>query len=145
RDDINRLTDIVHRLRLVRQQIQDRDELLGEEAKPLIDAGKVLVKKLDTLEEKLHNPKAKTVYDILAQKGGAQLYSQLGWVFELVKESDGPIVQGVKSIYEEHAKLFSEYEQQWKALLEVDLVKLNDRARKLDAPAVLPPAREHGL
>ena len=29
------------------------------------------------LEEKLHNPKAKVTYDILAQKGGAKLYSQL--------------------------------------------------------------------
>jgi photosystem II stability/assembly factor-like uncharacterized protein len=141
RDDISRLTDMVHRLRLVRQQIQDRDDVLGDDAKPLIEAGKELVKKLDALEEKLHNPKAKTVYDILAQKGGAKLYSQLGWISEQVKESDGPIVQGVKTVYEEQMKVFKGLEGEWKSLLETDLAKLNEQAKKLDAPAIVVPTR----
>src|SRR5207248_78023 len=78
RDDVSRLAGIVNRLRSIRKQIQDRDAILGDDAKTkaLIEAGKELLKKLDALEEKLHNPKAKVAYDILALKGGAKLYSQ---------------------------------------------------------------------
>ncbi len=51
-----------------------RNELLDGDAKaePLVKASKELIAKLDALEEKLHNPKAKVAYDILAAKGGAE-------------------------------------------------------------------------
>ena len=46
-------------------------------------------KKLATLEEKLHNPKAKVVYDVFATKPGAMLYSQLTWLLGNVIDGDG--------------------------------------------------------
>jgi photosystem II stability/assembly factor-like uncharacterized protein len=75
RDDINRLAKTVEQIRGVRKQLQERNALLKEDAKAaaVVKSSEELLKKLDALEEKLHNPKAKVAYDILAQKGGAQL------------------------------------------------------------------------
>jgi hypothetical protein len=98
------------------------------------------IKKLDALEEKLHNPKAKVAYDILAQKGGAQLYSQLVWLWDLLNGSDGPPNQGMREVYEEQRLLLVKYELEWKLLLADDLAKLNEAAKKLDVPRVILPA-----
>ena len=55
-----------------------------------------MIAKLDALEARLHNPRAKVTYDILAMKGGAQLYSNLGWLYGSVLEGDGPPTQGMR-------------------------------------------------
>ncbi len=96
RDDINSLSKTVEQLRSARKQLQDRNALLKDDTKaaPLVKASEEAIKKLDALEEKLHNPKAKVAYDILAQKGGAQLYSQLVYLWDELNGSDGPVPQG---------------------------------------------------
>src|SRR5262249_21734266 len=102
---------------------------------------KALVKRLDALEEKLHNPRAKVSYDILAQKGGAQLYSQLAWLFELLKDADGPPTQGLVELYREQAGLLKKYNAEWQAIVKKDVRALNDLARKLALPVVVVPAK----
>ena len=141
RDDITRLTKTVEQLRLVKKQIQTRAELLKDDAKakPLLDAGKEVVKKLDELEERLHNPKAKVAYDILAQKGGAKLYSQLVFLYEALNEADGPPTQGVREVYEEQSLLLKKYGLEWQLLLAGDLAKLNEQAKTLDFPGLILP------
>jgi hypothetical protein len=143
RDDITKLSKTVEQLRSVRKQLKDRDELLKDDPKAaeLVKKSKELLPKLDELEEKLHNPKAKVAYDILAQKGGAKLYSQLVWLFELVKDSDGAPTQGVKEVYQEQSLLLKKYELEWQLLIADDLVKLNDLAKKLDLPGVIVPVQ----
>jgi hypothetical protein len=141
RDDITRLTRTVEQLRAVKKQLADRNELLkdDEKAEPLVKASKEFIVKLDALEEKLHNPKAKVSYDILAQKGGAKLYSQLAWLLEVLKESDGAPTQGVREVYAEQAKLLEQYEKEWNDLTAGDMAKLNEQAKKLDIPGVFVP------
>jgi hypothetical protein len=143
RDDISRLTDIVMQLRAVRQQIQLRESLVGddEKLKPLLQSGKDLVNRLNALEEKLHNPKAQAVYDILAQRGGAKLYSQLAWILESVKDSDGPLVQGVLEQYAEQSSLLEKYEGEWKDLVRDEVSRLNEQAKKANVPGLLVPAK----
>jgi hypothetical protein len=82
----------IEQLRAIRKQLQARGALLKDidRAKPLAKASSELVTKLDALEGKLHNPKAQVTSDILAMKGGAQLYSNLGWLYGTVLEGDGP-------------------------------------------------------
>src|SRR6185312_17123770 len=98
RDDITSLSRTVEQLLAVKRQLTARNDLLKEDtrAQSLLESSRRLRAKIDALEEKLHNPKAKVVYDILAQKDGARLYSQLAWVFELLKDSDGPPTQGLR-------------------------------------------------
>lgn len=141
RDDFNRLSDTVERLRSIRKQLQDRNPLLkgNAPAQPLVTAATALVAKLDVLEAKLHNPKAQVTYDILAQRGGAQLYSRLGWLYTMVLEGDGPPTQGMRESYgrlhDELAKLLDSFQ----ALLDKELAELNRQARSLELPHVIVP------
>lgn len=139
--DITRLAGIVERLRSIKEQIQTRDKLIERlpAAQPVLKAGKALVKKLDTLEAEFHNPKAEVVYDILAQKGGAKLYSQLGYVYEWLKDSDALPTQGMKEVAAELHGQLDTLEKDFKSLLAGDLQKLNEQAQKLSLPTILVP------
>ncbi|HJT76609.1 MAG TPA: hypothetical protein VJ739_05355, partial [Gemmataceae bacterium] len=141
RDDINRLADLVEQLRTVREQLVTRNKLLAgnPEAAPLVKASKELIDKLNGLEEQVQNPKAKVAYDILAQRGGAKLYSQLVWLFEAVKDSDGAPTQGMREVYGDQHQGLEKEEAAFKGLLDGTLAKLNDQARKLDVPIVIVP------
>jgi photosystem II stability/assembly factor-like uncharacterized protein len=146
RDDITKLTETVNRLRSVRKQLTERNELLKDDAKTetLVKDSKALITKLDALEEKLHNPKAEVTYDILAQKGGAQLYSQLTELFDLIKEGDGAPTQGLREEYAEQSAKLRKYADEFKELTSGDLAKLNEAAKKLEAPIVIVPAEKEG-
>ncbi|MHB1422239.1 MAG: VPS10 domain-containing protein [Gemmataceae bacterium] len=141
RDDISSLARTVEQIRKVKGQLVARNELLKDDApaRELVKASRDLLPRLDALEEKLHNPKAKVPYDILAQKGGARLYSQLVWLFEMMKDSDGAPTQGIREMYEEQSDLLQKYEEEWKKLVAKELAALNEQAKKLDVPTLLVP------
>jgi hypothetical protein len=144
RDTITRLTHDVVRLQTVRRQLAERNDLLAkdERAKPLIDSSKALLSKLEDLEARIHNPKAEIAYDVLAQRGGAKLYSRmapfLGWVIS----GNGAPTQGVKDVFAEQTKELAGYEAELEGLLNRDLAALNDSAGKLGLPGIYVPARE---
>lgn len=142
RDAINRNTRAVNRLRTIRRQLADRNDLLASEpkAKPLIDASKPLIEKLDALEAQLHNPKAKIVYDVLAQPGGAKLYSQWAFLFDTVIGGDGAPTQGMKDFYAAAEKELAGYEADLDRLVTSDLAALNQQALGLGLPPVYVPA-----
>jgi len=142
REDISRLSDLVVRLRAVRGQLRQRSELLKDNAAAagLVKQARELADRLDDLEAKLHNPRAEVVYDILAQKGGAKVYSQLIALFEYLNEGDGPVTQGIRDEYAAQGKELKQSEAAFQTLLTEDLAKLNDLAKKLEVPAVIVPA-----
>ncbi|MFL5241026.1 MAG: WD40/YVTN/BNR-like repeat-containing protein [Gemmataceae bacterium] len=142
RDDLSQFSDTVNGLRSLGKQIKDRNELLKDEpkAEPLIKASKEFLEKVEALEARMHNPKAEVVYDILAQKGGAQLYSKLAFLFEIAKEADGPPTQGLKDEYADQGKQLQKYLGEWKSLKDNDLARINEQAKKLDLPIVLLPS-----
>lgn len=141
RDDLSRLAHIVNQLRSLKSQLTSREGLLKDQPQfaELLKLDRGLIAKLDALEERLHNPKAQVPYDILAQKGGARLYSQLAWLFELLKEGDGAPGQGLRDLYLEHAAELRAGEAVWHALLGQDLARLNALALQVGAPTVLVP------
>jgi hypothetical protein len=138
RDDITDLTHAVEQIRSVRKQIEARAKLLEgvKKAESLVKASKEFLPKLDDLEAKFHNPKAKVSYDILAQKGGAKLYSQLAWLLEQIKDADGPVTQGIRDVYAKQHKLLDRYKAEWQELVKKDVAALNEQARKLDLPGL---------
>lgn len=142
RDDITSLARTVDHIRKVKGQLVARNVLLKDDAaaKSLVQASRDVVARLDALEEKLHNPKAKVPYDILAQKGGARLYSQMAWLFEMMKDSDGAPTQGIREMFDEQSELLGKYQEEWRTLVKKELAALNERAKKLDVPAILIPA-----
>jgi len=79
------------------------------------------------------------VYDILAQKGGAKLYSQLGALYDWLHDSDGVPTQGLRDAHAEHARQLRQLEAEWQRILTGDLQALNELARKLELPTVVMP------
>ncbi|HYV39733.1 MAG TPA: hypothetical protein VE988_28855 [Gemmataceae bacterium] len=141
REDIGKLTSTVEKLRSLKKQLVARGDLLKDvaKAKELNEESKKLIDKLDALEEKLHNPKAEVVYDILAQKGGAKLYSQLAMLYDWAGDSDGPITQGMKEVYAEHQKELEKLNGEWRKVVADDVARTNRLAASLELPTVYVP------
>ena len=131
RDDFTRLTGIIETLRSVRAQIQARRELVKDDkgSADWVKAAEAALVRLDSLESRLHNPKAEVVYDILAFKGGAQLYSRLGPLYSFVVENDGVPTQGMREVYATQKAELEALDTEWKALVASDLATLNRAAQ----------------
>jgi len=147
RDDITKLSETVLRIRAIKKQIDLRKELLKDrdDAKGLLKQTDALTKKLNEIEEKLHNPKAKIGYDIFAAKGGAMLYSQFTWLLSNLTEGDGAPTKAQQELAAELEKELSGLLGQFDALVKGDLAKCNDAAKKLGVPELyVPPATKTG-
>lgn len=142
RDDISRLTRIQRTLRLLREQLAGRNALLKGNAKAaqLVKDSDGLIVKLDALEGQMQNPKAEVVYDILAMKGGAKLYSRLSSLLETAGDPDGLPTQGMREVYAAQKQELDRYDAELNRLIASDLAALNAAARKLDLPYILVPA-----
>ena len=138
---ISRLTEAVEQVRALKQQLTAKNDLLKDDskAKEVVKLGQEIVKKLDGLEGKLHNPNAKIMYDLLAQKGGAQIYSHLNNVLFALTGSDGAPTQGQRDVYNEQSGELEKLEAELKSLVDGDLAKLNGIVKKLDIPAIIVP------
>jgi hypothetical protein len=146
-----RLARIIKEVRSFKQQITAKGELLKDnpKAKPLVKRGKEVIGKLDNLEGRMHNPKAKIPYDLLAQKGGAKLFSQMNNLYFLAIGNEGTPTEGFRTVYKTYRQELDKLEGEYHSLRDQDLARLNELARKLDlAGVVLPtkkePAKEPG-
>ena len=139
REQLSRLTRIVRQLRSVRQQLASRNDLLNGNARAeeLRKSSDGVMIKLEALEARMHNPKAEVVYDILAMRGGAKLYSRMSSLFETLTDSDGAPTQGVNEVYAEQKRELDQYEAEFKLLVNNELPSLNDAAKKLNLPVVI--------
>jgi hypothetical protein len=144
RDDLTRLSGIVHDLRSVREQVKERSALLAgrKSAAELGKAADALVAKCDALEQKLHNPKAQVSYDILAMRGGAQLYSRLAPLYSWSHETDAKPTQGMREVYAELKQELDADAAEWKAIVETDVAALNAKAREVAPDFVVLPPKE---
>jgi hypothetical protein len=141
RDAMGRITKMIRSLRAVRNQLKNRNELLKDNSKAsqLVKDSQSFIEKLNTFEEKVHNPKAEVVYDILAMKGGAKLYSRMSPLYSFVIEGDTAPVQGVREVFAGQKQELEAFEAEWKNLSQNELKPLNDQARSVDAPIVVVP------
>jgi photosystem II stability/assembly factor-like uncharacterized protein len=145
RDHISKLSDTVLRLRAIKKQVDLRKELLKDnaDAKDLLKESEALVKKLDGIEEKLHNPKAKISYDIFAARGGAMLYSQLAWLLGNLTDADGAPTKAQQELADELRKQLTDLVAQFDAAAKDDIGKLNEAAKKLGVPELyVPPPKK---
>jgi photosystem II stability/assembly factor-like uncharacterized protein len=141
RTDLNTLTTTVTTLKAVRNQLQARNTLLKDD-KPmekLVEASKKAIETLDQLEERLHNPKAKIAYDVLAMKGGAKLYSRLVFLYVNALDGDGGPTQGEIEVYIQLKEELKKCLQDWEAFKAKALAELNQQAKQLDVPTIYVP------
>jgi hypothetical protein len=142
RDAITRLTRDVLRLRAVRRQLAERDELVAKDdkAKALIEPSKALIARLDDLEGRLHNPKAEITYDVLAQRGGTKLYSRLAPLMDWSSGGEGAPTQGMRQVFAAQVKELDGYEGEMAGLFGKELAALNLQAAQLGVPGIYLPA-----
>ena len=115
RDDISRLTGLVNSIRSVKEQLAARAKALearkGEpQVAALLKASEEVSKKVDALEDRMHNPKAEVTYDILAERGGTRLYSRLSPLQMWAVEGDGMPTRGMQQVLEEQEKELAQLE-----------------------------------
>ena len=142
REKLTTIVEMAKTIRGLREQIEDRNALLAEnpEASELVTLGEKLIADLDAIEEKIHNPHAEVDYDILGGRhGGAMLYSQLIWLFELAADLDGPPTQGMLEVAADLERQLTAQEAALAGLLSGDLAKLNELAILKDVPYVVTP------
>jgi photosystem II stability/assembly factor-like uncharacterized protein len=142
RDDISRLSDLVNQLRSIRDQLKARTTSLESRKSEsavaeLIKSSEAAIKKADGIEDKLHNPSAEVVYDILAMHGGARLYSRLSPLELWSVEATGAPTAGMTQVLAEQEKELSALEAETKAFLSGDVASLNQRASQLSVPFVI--------
>ncbi len=133
RDDISKLTAVVNRVRSVREQLQARVKALesrkGETAvATLISGAEGSIKKATALEDRLHNPSAEVVYDILAERGGTRLYSRLAPLMMWAVEGEGQPTAGMLQVLEAQEKELAQLEQETDAWVTTEVAAVNRQA-----------------
>ena len=78
----------------------------------LLKASDHVVKKADALEDKLHNPTAEVVYDILAMRGGTRLYSRLAPLQMWAIDAEGPPTAGMTQVLEAQEKELADLDRE---------------------------------
>jgi hypothetical protein len=142
RDDISKLTDLVNQLRSVQDQLKARNTALATRKSDsgvadLIKDSDATIKKAFALEDKLHNPTAEVVYDILAMRGGTRLYSRLSPLQVWAVEATGAPTAGMTQVLTEQEQELSSLESETKAFLSTDVASLNQRATTVNVPYVI--------
>ena len=142
RDDISRLTDLVNQLRSVQEQLKARNTALEARKSDsgvadLIKDADAAIKKAFAIEDKLHNPTAEVVYDILAMRGGARLYSRLSPLQMWALESNGTPTAGMTQVLVEQEKELAALEAEAAQFLSGDVANINQRATQLNLPFVI--------
>ena len=139
RDAIFSLAETANQIRSIRQQLDSLTGLLKDNpgAVKLIESSHLLAKNLDDLEAKLHNPKAEISYDIMAQPGGAMLYSKLSALLSTVQSSDSKPTQGMTEMYGEYRRQLDTLAKDFQALVAGPVATINQMARDLKLPHIL--------
>ncbi len=142
RDDISKLTGLVNAIRSVKEQLGARAKALeARRSEPdvaaLLAASEDLTKKVNVLEDRMHNSKAEVTYDILAERGGTRLYSRLSPLQMWAIEGDAPPTKGMQQVLEEQEAELAQLERDTNELLARDVASINARAGKLNLEFVI--------
>jgi photosystem II stability/assembly factor-like uncharacterized protein len=137
REDITTLSKTVLALRSARAQLGALREAWKDEAKAkaLRKQAGDLVGLLDKLEAQFHNPKAEVTYDILAMKGGARLYSQQSFLYDVVKDGDGPVTQGMREVHADQRRELDRLSSRWRETVG-EIERFNAAVREANLGAV---------
>jgi len=138
-DEVRGVLNEIRQVRQIRTQAAELATRLGDDPARggLAEVTQRVVRKCDSLEERLHNPKAEIVYDILAQRGGTQLLSNLVFVYVTTGWGDGAPTQGTREVFAglqgEHAALSAELAE----LRRGDVAEIDRLATELGLPRIL--------
>jgi hypothetical protein len=136
RDDISKLTGLVDAIRSVRDQLKARAAALQPRKSEapvadLLKSSEAAIKKADALEDKLHNPTAEVVYDILAMRGGTRLYSRLAPLEMWAIEAEGVPTQGMQQVLQDQEQELASLAAETNQFMSRDVAAINQQAAQL--------------
>ena len=136
RDDVSKLTGLVNDLRSVKVQLKTKaDALEGRRGEQqigeLLKSSDAIMKEADALEDKLHNPTAEVVYDILAMRGGTRLYSRLAPLQGWASDAEGAPTSGMTQVLTAQEKELADLERETRNFIDEEVGTLNAAAAKL--------------
>ena len=139
---VSKVTGLVNEIRSVRDQLNARiralEPLKAESAvADLVTSARAAVAKADALENKLHNPTAQVVYDILAMRGGTRLYSRLAPLQMWVVEAAGAPTAGMQQVLQQQELELAALAADAQELASKDVAAINQRASQLGLPFVI--------
>jgi hypothetical protein len=143
RSALNQLTDDINAVRAIREQANELKQRTSGNAaaanlQTLADA---VVKQCNTLENRMQNPDAKVVYDVLAGRdGGAKLYAQIAPLFSDIQSSDYAPTQGQLDQMAENLADLKSVEDDLAGLRSGELARLEAEAASLQLPRVILPS-----
>jgi len=142
RDDVSKLTGLVSTIHSVKEQLQARIKALEpRQSEPgvadLVKSARGALKTADALENRLHNPTAEVVYDILAMRGGTRLYSRLAPLQMWAIESEGLPTSGMQQVLQEEEQELTALAGETQQFVSKDVAAINQRASQLGLPFVI--------
>jgi photosystem II stability/assembly factor-like uncharacterized protein len=142
RDRVDAGHAAVNQIRSVRGQIDALKKRLGADAgaKPVLEAGDALKKKMDAVEEKIIQPKSKSGEDPLNYP--IQVADQLMALQSTVESADTAPTSQSNVVFEELNTRLETQLAAWREMQSKDLVAFNDLMKKNNVPAIAPAAEK---
>ncbi len=129
----------VNEMRSAKDQLKGYAELLkdNEQAIALLEKGKALVKRIDTWEQHLIQPKQKTFQDVINFNN--KLNAQLLHLKDYIDAAEPKITQGAKQRLTDLLNDWRVYEKERKEIIEVEMTAYNGLYKELRLPAIILP------
>jgi len=143
RDRMSEITDLVMRIRDVRDQLAGYEGRLAgrPDAGDLAAQAKRISAGLTEVEGALIARRAEVDYDILAGRdGGTKLASRLGWLAAGSLDHEGPPTQGMREVASDIARGVAEQKKALERWIGQDLAAFNAAAARLGLPHVVSDA-----
>ena len=139
---LDRLEQDIDSVRAIRAQADGIAKWTAKNpaAREIQASADALAKRCDQIEQRMHNPEARVVYDVLAgREGGAKLYSQLSNLYTDIQASDFAPTQGQASQLDEDLAALTSIEAEFAAMRNGELARLEAQAAALGLPHVIVP------
>src|ERR1700676_2583875 len=142
RDRVSAGNEAVNQIRSVRSQLDALKKRLSADgsAKPVLEAAEALTKKMNSIEEKIIQPKSKSGEDPLNYP--IQVADQLVAVQETVESADTAPTAASLTVYDELNTRLEAQLAAWQEIQSKDLAALNAAIQKADIPAIAPAAEK---
>jgi len=134
------ITDIhesVNQMRSAKKQLSSYAKLLenNDKADTLIAKGDALIKRIDSWEAHLIQPKQKTFQDVINYNN--QLNAELTYLMEFTDTADPVITEGAKERLSDLKKDWSVYEQERDDIIKNEMSSFNELFKSLEIPALI--------
>ena len=127
----------VNQMRSARGQLKGYGKLLEnrEAAAELASLGDTLIRRIDTWEANLIQPKQKTFQDVINFNN--RLNAELMYLKGFVDNADPKVTQGARKRYEDLRKDWGVYQKERDAIVNNEMKAYNSKFRELNLPAII--------